>query len=163
MKKMFFGAMVFLAFLVLGCKEGAARDESPGVAAPRATRGEGKRRVDEMGKIEIKIGDKIFAASLEDNEAARALAEKLPLDVTMMELNGNEKYYRFSSSFPTNDACPGNIRAGDLMLYGGSYVVLFYKDFPTDYRYTRLGRLDDPVGLAKAVGEGDVKVFIKAR
>ena len=47
---------------------------------------------EEVGmKIKICIGDKIFDATLEDNAAAREFVKNLPLEVTMTELNGNEK------------------------------------------------------------------------
>ena len=76
----------------------------------------------------------------------------------MNELNGNEKYYNLSSELPTDAYRPGTIRAGDLLLYGSNCVVLFYETFSSPYSYTRIGRVDDPTGLAEAVGSGRVSV-----
>ena len=109
-------------------------------------------------KIEILVGGKAFTAVLNDNEAARALVEKLPMTLNMDELNGNEKYYYLDSALPTNASVPSGIHTGDLMLYGSSCLVLFYKSFPTSYSYTPLGRIDDPDGLAAALGSGSVQV-----
>ena len=79
------------------------------------------------------------------------------------ELNGNEKYHYLSSSLPTAAYQPGTIHAGDLMLYGNNCVVLFYETFNTSYSYTRIGAIDNPSGLASALGSGNISVrFEKA-
>ena len=113
--------------------------------------------------INIIIGSKTFTATLADSETGEAFATLLPLTVTMNELNGNEKYHYLSSSLPTSAYQPGTIHAGDLMLYGNNCVVLFYETFNSSYSYTRLGAIDNPSGLAEALGVGNVSVrFEKA-
>ena len=82
----------------------------------------------------------------------------LPLTVNMVELNGNEKYVDLPRSLPTSAANPGTIQNGDLMLYGSSTLVLFYKTFSTSYSYTKMGRIDDVTGLVAALGTGNVRV-----
>jgi len=108
--------------------------------------------------INIIIGSKTFTATLADSETGEAFAALLPLTVTMNELNGNEKYHYLSTSLPTATYQPGTIHAGDLMLYGNNCVVLFYETFNTSYAYTRIGAIDDPSGLASALGSGNVSV-----
>lgn len=109
-------------------------------------------------KLNIKIGDKNFTATLEDNATTRELLNKLPLTINMSELHGNEKYYYFDESMPTNSIRVGNINTGDLMLYGSDCLVLFYDSFSTPYSYTRLGHIDNPEGLAEAVGNRNTEV-----
>jgi hypothetical protein len=109
-------------------------------------------------QMRIKVGSSNLTATLDDNPTAAAFKAMLPLTVDMQELNGNEKLHRLPNKLPTQAANPGTIKTGDLMLYGANTVVLFYKSFPTSYRYTRLGRVTDPAGLAAAVGSGNVTV-----
>lgn len=109
-------------------------------------------------KIRIKIGDKTFLATLSDNTTAAAFKDLLPLTILMTELNDNEKYSDLPGSLPTQASRPSSIQTGDLMLYGSRTLVLFYKTFTTTYTYTKLGRVDDPAGLAAALGSGNVTV-----
>jgi hypothetical protein len=113
--------------------------------------------------LTIKIGDNAFGATLSDNPTAAAFKALLPLSISMTELNGNEKLFRLPDSLPTQASRPSSIRSGDLMLYGSNTLVLFYKSFATTYSYTRIGRIDDPAGLERAVGDGSVTVTFAVR
>jgi hypothetical protein len=126
-----------------------------------AQRPEGESLVDNA--LIITIAGKAFSATLSDNPTAAAFKALLPLSVSMSELNGNEKLYRLPARLPAQPSRPASIRSGDLMLYGENTVVLFYKSFATTYSYTRIGRIDDPAGLERAVGDGSVTVTFAAR
>lgn len=108
--------------------------------------------------ITITINEREFSATLYDNETARAFKELLPITLDMSELNGNEKYYYLLDSLPKNSTVPSRINAGDIMLYGGDCIVIFYESFSTSYSYTPIGKIDDPEGLAAALGSGSVQV-----
>lgn len=116
-----------------------------------------------MPQLKIEVGGQTFTATLLDNPTTRALLERLPITVSMRELNGNEKYYYIPESLPNDPQRPGNIHAGDLMLYGSDCLVLFYESFSSGYSYTRLGSVDNSAGLAAALGSGSVEVtFLSA-
>ena len=66
-------------------------------------------------------------------------------------------------SLPTSSQRVGQIRTGDLMLYGSDCLVLFYESFQTAYSYTTLGRVENAEGLAAALGTGDVEVTFAAQ
>lgn len=104
------------------------------------------------------VGQRRFAVTLADNDAAHAFASRLPLTLEMTDLNGNEKKFDLPNALPANPGRPGTIRNGDLMLYGANTVVLFYLTFDSPYAYTRLGRVEDVNGLAQALGQRSVRV-----
>lgn len=106
--------------------------------------------------IVVSVGESRFAAKVEDTETGRAFLAKLPLTLSMTELNGNEKY-AYGVSLPTAAQYYSKIEAGDLMLYGSNCLVLFYGS-AGGYSYTRIGKLVSTVGLAAAVGSGSAVV-----
>lgn len=108
--------------------------------------------------IRIRVGASTFTATLMNNATADAFKAQLPMTITMTELNGNEKYFDLPNALPANPAKPATIRNGDLMLYGSSTLVLFYKTFSTPYNYTKIARIENTAGLATALGSGNAKV-----
>lgn len=108
--------------------------------------------------VTITVNGQSFTAVLYENETAKAFQEMLPMTITMNELNGNEKYFYFDRSLPTDSIRPGTIHEGDLMLYGSNCLVLFYETFQSSYSYTKIGYIEDVLGLQNALGAGNVTV-----
>lgn len=106
--------------------------------------------------IKITVGSKTFTADIENSETGKAFIAKLPLTLDMSELNGNEKYC-YGVDLPRADKRYDSIAAGDLMLYSGNCIVLFYGN-AGGYSYTRIGKLTSTTGLKEALGTGSVKV-----
>jgi hypothetical protein len=109
-------------------------------------------------KMKIVIGTKTYNATLFANKTTDAFKAMLPLNLDMTDLNNNEKKFDLPINLPTNIEDIGNIHEGDILLWGNNTIVLFYKNFSTPYRYTKIGKIDNASGLAAALGSGDVKV-----
>lgn len=148
------GLGLLCGLLVLGGCDAAQLGTSgnPTATAPAAT------VEPEESRMWMTVGERRFAITLADTEAARAFAAMLPLSVDMADLNSNEKHADLPKSLPINASRPGMIRNGDLMLYGSRTLVVFYLTFDSSYSYTRLGRVDDPTGLAQGLGRRDVRI-----
>lgn len=113
---------------------------------------------DNMQNIIITIKNKKHEAVLYDNSTTKELIKKFPITITMSDLNGNEKYYNFSKSFPTSSENVANINKGDIMLFGDNCLVIFYKSFSTRYRYTKLGYIKNLEDLENSLGKGDIEI-----
>ena len=146
-----------LLLLLTLCAAPATRAAGPAAptAAPDAALAAKRSEQSRMWMI---IGERRFAITLADTDAARAFAAMLPLTLDMAELNGNEKKKELPSPLPSDASRPGTIRNGDLLLWGSRTVVVFYRTFESSYAYTRLGRVDDPSGLPQSLGRNDVRV-----
>ena len=46
--------------------------------------------------------------------------------------------------------------SGDIVLYNGNNIVIFYGS--NSWSYTKLGRIDDLTGWREALGDGDITV-----
>ena len=110
-------------------------------------------------QISVTVNDVTFTATIENAAAGQELMARLPLTLSMDELHGNEKYCYTGTAFGGEPYVPGTIEAGDLMVFGSDCLVLFYETFANDgWSYVRVGRIDDPSGLAEACGSGTANV-----
>ena len=140
--------LIYLVLLLASCGSSLERKEN----------NSSSRLTAKFQKMKIIIGSTSFTATLHDNETARAFRKLLPLTLKMTELNGNEKFADLKKELPVDAYNPGKIQNGDLLLYGSNTLVVFYKSFNTSYSYTKLGKIDNPEGLAAALGSRDITV-----
>lgn len=110
--------------------------------------------------LPLTLVDGTLHVKLVDNKTAKAFVEQLPMTIDMNEMNSNEKYFYLTKTLPTALEQPGEIKAGDLMLFGNDCLVLFYENFSSAYSYTRIGVIEDPAGLAEALGEKKVQLLL---
>lgn len=123
---------------------------------------EGDADMEETISIKVIINNKEMSATLKNTQTTQEFLEKLPMTITMNELNDNEKYYYFNSELSSNPESINRIYAGDIMLYQNNCLVLFYKNFTTSYKYTKIGHLDNPSELKGLITDDDIEVtFLK--
>ena len=115
----------------------------------------------ETETMQMKIGNKEYSVVLQDNNTTKALQEILPMTIKMTEFNGNEKYYQLHETLPSRPEHIGQIKTGDVMLFGDDCLVVFYKDFKTTYSYTRIGYIENAADLEQTLGRGSVTITFK--
>lgn len=115
---------------------------------------------DFISKINLNVNGTDFTVTLEDSKTSRELVNRLPITITMNELNGNEKYYYFDDSLPSNPTNVKTINKGDVMLYGDNCLVIFYESFNTSYSYTKIGFIENADDLDKVMDNNSVLVKI---
>lgn len=112
--------------------------------------------VDTEMKMKVQIGDQSFTATLEDNTAVRELVDMMreaPVSIDMSDYSGFEKVGSLGRSL-TTDNRQTTTGAGDIVLYNGDNIVMFYGS--NSWNYTRIGHIDDLTGWEEALGDGSI-------
>lgn len=131
---------------------------SPETAAPREPSAEMNHEENTAMKMNLRIGNSAFTATLEKNAAADALAalmKEAPVVIEMSDYAGFEKVGSLGTSLPASNS-QTTTQSGDIVLYNGNQIVIFYGS--NSWSYTRLGKIDDLTGWEEALGTGDVTV-----
>lgn len=121
----------------------------------------GNATVDENGmiRINISVGSEVFAAEFYDNESARAIVSEMPFTLEMDDYASQEKVTGLTFALPsTSTETPATINAGDIYLWSGNNLVLFYTSFANSYSYVPIGYVVDTTGLVNALGTENVSV-----
>ena len=107
-------------------------------------------------KMNVTVGGRTFTATLEENDAVREFVEMMresPVSVEMRDYSGFEKVGGLGRSLTANDSQTTTV-AGDIVLYCGDQIVMFYSS--NSWSYTRIGHIDDLTGWEDALGSGNV-------
>ena len=105
-------------------------------------------------EIKVEINGNYYGATLEGDATSNEFYSLTPFKITMEDLNNNEKYYYLSESLEGTADYTGEIHKGDIMLYDTNCIIIFYKDFNTNYLYKKIGHIDNLPDL----GNGNIEV-----
>lgn len=158
MKRLITIAIVLLiAFGLTACgtNEKASEENTTPTASPEP----GKEGSDMI----LLIGDTPVQVNWEDTRTVEALREMVasaPLTVSMSMYGGFEQVGPIGQSLPKDDRRI-TTEAGDIVLYSGNKIVVFYGS--NTWEYTKLGRISDKTAqeLAELLGNGDVSITIR--
>ena len=112
--------------------------------------------------LKLFIDEKEVPVIWEDNESVKALYEfaiNNPLSIDMRMYGGFEQVGSLNTNLPRDDH---NIvtQAGDIVLYNGSQIVIFYGS--NSWTYTKLGKIEnaDTDNMKQLLANNDVTVSI---
>ena len=116
---------------------------------------------EESHMLQLTIGTAPVPVTWEDNESVqslRELAHEDDLHVQMSMYGGFEQVGSLGQSFPRDDV-QTTTEYGDIVLYSGDQIVIFYGS--NTWSYTRLGHVDlTREEMTELLGGGDVIVTI---
>ena len=158
MKKYWMIIVAALCILMLSaCAAQENRDIPASENSNTATSDTGDTQEDETEmKMNVQIGDYTFTATLEQNQAVNELIDMMKegsVTIEMSDYSGFEKVGPLGKGL-TTDNRQTTTTEGDIVLYSGNQIVIFYGS--NSWSYTRIGKIDDLTNWKQALGSGDV-------
>lgn len=143
---------ILLTCLLTACSQAET------TSAPTATISQPPTIQTQGNTMKIIANNQEFTVELDNTAAAQELRIMLPLSFNMTDHLHNEKFAVLPRSLPTQDFTPKQIMAGDVLLFQGNTLVIFYENHSSTYRYTRIGKIQNAGSLKAALGSGDIVV-----
>jgi len=155
-------AFVFLmaasVMLVTAACGKTAADTDIGISKTPATAA--STEVSDMRSLTMKIGDREVDVAWEDNDSVKELKNLASsgLTIEMSMYGGFEQVGPLGRSIARDDK-QTTTAPGDIVLYSGDSIVLFYGS--NSWSYTRLGKINMKENeLEEMLGNGDVTVTL---
>ena len=154
-----------LLLIQAGCNPASVDPLAPEQSQEQINENPTEKEEDSMpSEIKITVSGKTLPVRIEDNEATKALVAALreaSITYEAHDYGGFEKVGALGRSLPTSDT-QITTQAGDVILYSGNQIVLFYGS--NTWSYTRLGKiqyesLDELKSFLKA-GEGNISITL---
>ena len=153
--KMYATVLMACVVILTACSDGQPESLSPDQSSGHSEETEDTEEMKET-KMNVQIGNTVFSATLEDNDAVREFIDMMkeePVSIEMTDYSGFEKVGPLGRSL-TTDNQQTTTSAGDIVLYSGNQIVIFYGS--NSWSYTRIGRIEDLTGWKDALGNGSI-------
>lgn len=146
--------IILIVFLLFGCSQNKKEDTQD-----KTEKEEDTAMVND--EIQLMIDDEPVEVEWESNKSVDALKELIkdnPLTINMSMYGGFEQVGSIGTSLPSNDV-QIKTESGDIVLYSGDQLVLFYGS--NSWAYTKLGKMIlNQTELEQLLSNGDVTVTL---
>lgn len=110
-------------------------------------------------KMRLLIGETEVPVTWEENASVETLRELCPVTIQMSMYGGFEQVGPIGQSIVRDDV-QTNTNYGDIVLYSGNQIVIFYGS--NSWAYTRLGHIDlSQQEMGELLSNGDVTITLK--
>ena len=158
MRKLILGGLLIMTLLLAGCG-----DETPGDSSgAEAMQAEPETETTEVDTTEVEntmrlfIGETEVPVTWEENASVDALKELCPLTIQMSMYGGFEQVGPIGQSIVRDDQ-QTSTDYGDIVLYSGNQIVIFYGT--NSWAYTRLGHVElSQQEMRDLLANGDVTI-----
>ena len=158
MRKLILGGLLIMTLLLAGCG-----DETPGDSSgAEAMLAEPETETTEVDTTEVEntmrlfIGETEVPVTWEENASVDALKELCPLTIQMSMYGGFEQVGPIGQSIVRDDQ-QTSTDYGDIVLYSGNQIVVFYGT--NSWAYTRLGHVElSQQEMRDLLANGDVTI-----
>ncbi len=151
--------IVLFSAVLFSCGELTEVPEEPVVITPDTNPAETM-----PDKIKISVSGKTLPVKIENNDATKALVAALrtaSITYEAQDYGGFEKVGNLGRTLPTNNS-QITTQAGDVILYSGNQLVLFYGS--NSWSYTRIGKIEygtmDELKSFLKAGQGNITVTL---
>ena len=110
-------------------------------------------------QVKITVGYTKLIATFEDNATSRALIEKMPMTLPMMDLYGREMCYRFTGEdIPAEEAQHGSFDVGKILYWTPwhSFVIVYAESGEAIDDLQYVGTIEEGVEIFAGTGDIDV-------
>ena len=147
---------IMLAFS--GCFASQTKNEVPD--SPQQVTQADTARKQEIRTMRLLIDEKEVPVKWENNPSVEALQKQLPLTIQMAKYGSFEQVGSIGRSIVTDDR-ETTAGYGDIMLYSGDKIVIFYG--ANSWAYTRLGHVElTRQQMEELLSKADVKITLTA-
>ena len=114
---------------------------------------------EETTGMKMTINGTEVSVAWEDNDSVKEIMEAVPLTIEMSMYGGWEQVGSLGRSFTRNDV-QQTAESGDIMLYSGNQLVVFYGN--NSWAYTKLGKIQGmtEAEITELLSGGDVTITI---
>ena len=151
--------IVLFSAVLFSCGELTEVPEEPVVITPDTNPAETM-----PDKIKISVSGKTLPVKIENKDATKALVAALrtaSITYEAQDYGGFEKVGNLGRTLPTSNA-QITTQAGDVILYSGNQLVLFYGS--NSWSYTRIGKIEygtlDELKSFLQAGQGNITVTL---